>query len=248
MKFFEYGKKENPAVLLIHGMGCSAINSFGMAKELLEDRYRIIIVALDGHDGENGDFSSIIEQAEKITSFIERSYNGRLNAVLGMSLGGFITLELICKHNIYVEKVIIESGYMNNLPFPKIIAGLAAWGFRSVVEDKNRIITRLGMRLIMGYCFSGEKLYFEASPKTIYNCEFSCLTYKLPDNLEKLKAVRLQYLYGAKEKFMINGMKTLKKYIPNLIEICMGSVGHGEIMFTNPKEYACLVEKTLLTQ
>ena len=75
MTFLEYGKKENPAVVLIHGMGCDGKTSFENVYESLKDKYRIILVCLDGYDNTGSIFNSISEESDKIAKFIEELSN-----------------------------------------------------------------------------------------------------------------------------------------------------------------------------
>ncbi len=246
MKFYEYGNKNNPAVLYIHGMGCDVLKSFQVPTEVLQKDYRIIAAALDGYDGEASAFSSIHEQAEKIATFLNKNYHGSVYAVIGMSMGGFIALDLLCRYGITAEKLLLDSGYTDNLPFAKLIASAVSWGFDCLLHDKHRRLVKSGMKMMMGYCFDKKDLHDNPSRQTIYNSEYACMTYTLPDNLGALQNCRVTYLYGEKEKQMIKGMHTLKAYLPDLEEISWGNVGHGEIMAEKPKLYAEMLKKLLI--
>lgn len=219
MKFYEYGNKDNPAVIYIHGMGCDVLKSFKAPTELLQNDYRIILAALDGYDGEDSTFSTIAEQAQKIADFLKSNYCGIIYAVIGMSMGGFISLNLLCKNNIVAQKLILDSGYTDNLPLPKIIAKSVAWGFDCLTKDKHKKIVKQGMKMMMGYCFNKKDLYKNPSKQTIYNSEYACMTYPLADNITDLQSLDVTYIYGEKEKQMIKGMHTLKSFLPELKEV-----------------------------
>ena len=238
MRFYEYGDKNSPTVVYIHGMGCDVLKSFKVPIEAMQRDYRIIAVSLDGYDGEASTFSTINNQAKKISEFLNKNYNGKVYAVIGMSMGGFIALDLLCRYGIKTEKLILDSGYTNTLPFAKGIAGAVSWGFDCLIHDRHSCLVKSGMKMMMGYCFDKKDLHDNPSRQTIYNSEYSCMTYKRPDNIRKLQACEVTYLYGEKEKQMIKGMRTLKTYLPNLQEISWGNVGHGEVMAEKPEQYA----------
>jgi hypothetical protein len=237
MKFEEYGSVDKPNVLLIHGMGCTAQKSFGNVVEELKNNYHFILVSLDGYDGESGEFTSVGDQAVKIAKYLKETQKDKLFAILGMSMGGFISIDLICREGIEADKVILDSGYMDNLAFPRTISRMVAWGFLKIIHGKDGFFVRFCMRRMMGFCFRKKDLCLNATKKTIEKSEYSCITYQLPNCLEKLNQTETIYWYGSKEKYMIRGMKLLKTKLSNLKTVCVGNVGHGEVMFMSPKQY-----------
>lgn len=237
MKFLTYGPASAPAVLLIHGMGCAGEHSFQAAIPALMDTYRVIVPLLDGYDGGETTFSTIEKQAEQIARYLEDRGLTHLHAAVGMSMGGFICLELFCRFDVRADKLILDSGYLNNLPCPRLVATVVACGFGRLRRGKWKRLVGAGMGRMMGYRFRPWDLY-PASFGTIYHNELSCVTYSLPENLESIHADEVTYWYGEKEPHMIAGMETLKKRLPDMKCVSMGDVGHGEIMFEKPKQYA----------
>lgn len=238
MKFIESGDKNKPPVMFIHGMGCYGEHPYKKVTEKLEEEYNVIIVCLDGYDMQSTVFTSISEQAKKIADYILENHNGKLHMILGMSMGGFITLEILSKYNVTADKVILDSGYLK--PWSKIKAKImsaaVAWGFSRILKDKSNFIIDSSMKKSMGYCFKKKDLCSSASKITLKNSEYSCLTFELP-NLSRLRNMNIEYWYGTKEKFMIEGMKILKQQLPGMKEICLGEFGHGEMMFEQPEQY-----------
>ena len=104
MKFIEEGLKDAPVIMLIHGMGCSGEHSFRNTVKKLKNEYRTIIVCLDGYDSSEVPFSSISNQSEKIANYVIEKYNGKMHFILGMSMGGFITIDLLSRFNIECDK------------------------------------------------------------------------------------------------------------------------------------------------
>jgi pimeloyl-ACP methyl ester carboxylesterase len=236
MKVLEFGSPENAAVLLVHGMACDGMRSFATSVARLKSKYYILVPLMDGHDGADAPFSSIAEQAEKIAGYLKEHHIQRLHAALGMSMGGFVCIELFSKFEVSTDTLILDSGYMPNLPFPKVIAAVVSAGFCALLRGSKAKIIPFAMKRMMGYSFRGEDL-FPASKQTVYNSEYSCLTYRLPDTIQRINAKHVAYWYGQKERYMIRGMEILKELIPSMQTECMGSVGHGEVMFESPEQY-----------
>lgn len=70
MLFTEFGLKENPPMLLLHGMMQDWHSEYEMLKGL-EKNYRLIIPAQDGFYDGSGDFTSFADQARQIEEYIQ---------------------------------------------------------------------------------------------------------------------------------------------------------------------------------
>lgn len=239
MRFNEFGKENKIKILLIHGMGCTGEHSFSSTIKRLENNYRVIVVSLDGYDEAKNKFISIEEEARKIAEYIKENQEDSIDVVLGMSMGGFIALDLLTKYDLKAKKLILDSGYLKpwNKISAKIFSKLVAKGFSSLIKGENKLFYKKGMKKIMGYVFKKEDLCEFASKETLINSEYSCLRYKL-ENIDVLNEINVEYWYGKKEKYMIKGMKFLKSKLSNLKEVCVGDYGHAEVMFEDPNQYA----------
>lgn len=239
MKFIASGSAGKPVVLLIHGMGCTGQHSFASTVPLLEKDCRVVVVCLDGYDAPDTTFTTIREQAEKIADYVKTECGGSVHAVLGMSMGGIIALELLTRHEVRAKKLILDSGYLPpwNPAYAKFMSGVEASMFDAILKGKHERINRAMMKHFMGYCFKSTDLCSFASHETLKNSQYSCLTYKLAD-LDALKKTEVEYWYGEKERYMIAGMKLLKERLPEMQEICVGNYGHGEVMCEQPARYA----------
>jgi surfactin synthase thioesterase subunit len=75
----------------------------------LEDYY-VILCELDGHtDSENGLFISIEDCCDKIENYVRENLNGKLYGLSGFSMGATISVELMARHKIEIEKVELQS-------------------------------------------------------------------------------------------------------------------------------------------
>lgn len=236
MKFLEYGNASAPTILMIHGMGMTAECSFGYAVEHLKDRYHILLACLDGYDDTGSTFTSIKNQAAQIADYLAKNHDGKVFTVLGMSMGGFIAIELLCRHPVKAKKLILDSGYMKPWKIASPMAHIVADGFMKLKDGKADFFTKSSMKMVMGFCFRPEHLYAPATKETIYNSEYACLTYSLPDTAP-LAGIEVSYWYGSREPFMIGGMEKLKTMLPQMKTVCLGDYGHGEVMLLHPEQY-----------
>ena len=69
MLFNEFGNKNNPPILLLHGMMQNWRNVHETLKPL-EEHYRLIIPAQDGFYDGSSDFTSFADQARQIEEYI----------------------------------------------------------------------------------------------------------------------------------------------------------------------------------
>lgn len=105
----EYGDKNNPTILLIHGGGLSdwmwqpQIDAF-------QNDYHIITVILDGHgEAYETTFTSIEASAEQIIDYINQNLGGKIFAICGLSIGAQITVEILSRQYSITHKAIVES-------------------------------------------------------------------------------------------------------------------------------------------
>ena len=108
MKFHEFGDKNLPPILLIHGGGSSWWNYLRQAR-ILSEEYRVILPTLNGHGEEYQlDYVSTEDSALEILDYIKVNCGGKLFAIGGVSLGGQIAMELLSLDSEIAEKAIID--------------------------------------------------------------------------------------------------------------------------------------------
>ena len=95
MDFKLYGDSGAPTLLLIPGLGVSYEIFLPLIK-LLEERFRIIAVQIDGFTmGANTRFTSVDDQAGQIIGFVRQHCGGQLDSAYGLSLGGKILSRIL---------------------------------------------------------------------------------------------------------------------------------------------------------
>ena len=74
MKFYHFGEKDKPVILLLPGTCCHWKLNFGEVIPLLEKDFHVVCVSYDGFDEtEDTVFDNMISQTEKIENYITES-------------------------------------------------------------------------------------------------------------------------------------------------------------------------------
>ncbi len=110
MKFYAYGKKENPVILLLPGTCCHWKLSFGNVIPLLEDKFYVVCASYNGFDEtEETIFSDMISETELIEEYIKETFEGKICAAYGCSMGGSFVGLLVQRGKIHIEHAILGS-------------------------------------------------------------------------------------------------------------------------------------------
>ena len=104
----EFGDKNAPTVMLLHGGGLSWW-SCRDAAEMLKEKFHVVIPILDGHAGSDRHFTSIEDNAAELISAIDEKFGGKVKAIGGLSLGGQILLEMLSQRKDICETAFVES-------------------------------------------------------------------------------------------------------------------------------------------
>ena len=110
MKFYTFGDKDNPVILLLPGTCCHWQKNFGEVIPLLEQDFHIVCVSYDGFDEtEDTIFPDMLTETERIERYIREQFNGYIRAAYGCSLGGSFVGLLVQRRNIHIDHAILGS-------------------------------------------------------------------------------------------------------------------------------------------
>lgn len=110
MKFYEFGKKENPIIVLFPGTCCHWRANFGEVIPLLENNFYVVCVSYDGFDEtEDTVFPDMITETKKIERYIQKKFGGSISAAYGCSLGGSFVGLLVQRREIHIDHGILGS-------------------------------------------------------------------------------------------------------------------------------------------
>ena len=132
--FFEnYGDKENPNVLFIHGLMGSSTSFDEIIDELIK-KYYVTAIDLPGHGKSNLNINFTIEELSNVIEmFIKDKFDEEFS-IVGYSLGGTITNNLLSKNlNNINSAVLIDPWFSNNTTID-----LAAFKLLGFVEKREK--------------------------------------------------------------------------------------------------------------
>lgn len=121
MKFYEDGNLNLPVILLIPGTACHW-TIFSQVIPLFKPWFHTVAVSFDGFD-ETDDtiYLGMIQEVEKIESYVRERFRGKICCTYGCSLGGSFAAELAARKIIHIDHVIIGSSDMDQM------SGFPAW-------------------------------------------------------------------------------------------------------------------------
>ena len=247
MLFNEFGLKENPPVLLLHGMLQDWHTEYEMLKGLKE-YYRLIIPAQDGlYDG-SGDFTSFADQARQIEEYLDKNYRGKIHGAYGASQGGLMLTELLTRNKVNLGTVIMDGCYVAHQG--KMSGIITAWMFKKYKNTgKFPAIINVTMKLMgttMEEFSEGmtKSLYMNVSDETINRNFIENYTYRTRPEIAQT-TTKVYLWCGSKEPYAIKSHKELKRYLKNYEEEIMEGLGHGDFLMKQSKKCCEKICETL---
>lgn len=229
MKYFEFGTENETTLLLLHGTLTTWKMSFSEFIKIAKNKYHIIAVALDGFnpDEPQTDAISVKAEAKKIAEYLVKRFDGKIDIILGESMGVMIMTELMLDPRIHVHTAIGDGYTIMEYPnikaeIPKRIIARTIVGFeRFALRHKRLFCHFLGDNV-------GSMLYTEASTKTLYNLEYTMMPYRY-----KFEAFNLadSYLWhGEKEPGLKQVMKKINRSKFHYSHKIFQKRGHGSLL------------------
>jgi len=243
MKFYEFGKENEKALMLLHGNASTWKMSFGKSIPCLAEKYHVIAVGLDGFDPtEETEYISGEEEADKIIKYIQDNLGGSLCVIYGASLGCLPAFFVSVSEKVRVENMILDGaenvsfGIFNPL-MTKVVAKLEGRIAKKVVSGEAKFLIRMmGMQNYTPEMLA-EMIYTGASDKSLENATIAAATF-YTQKIKKIKPrsnIKAACWYGAKEGNMRKAIKELKRVFPEIEIRAFEGYGHGEIL-QHPKQ------------
>ncbi len=245
MLFSEFGKKENPTLLLLHGMMQDWHSEYELLKPL-EEHYRLIIPAQDGFYDGSGDFTTFADQARQIEEYVQKNYGGYVHGVYGASQGGLMITELLTRNKIKFGTVVMDGCYVAHQG--KLSGKVSAWMFKKLKNTgKLPSLIMVSMKL-MGLKKEDlsmmDSLYMHASDNTIDRMMIENYTYRTRSEIAENETV-VHLWCGSKEPYALKSHKELKRYLKNYKEEIMEGLGHGDFLLKHTDECCAKIAETV---
>ena len=254
MKFYEFGEKAAPVILLLPGTCCHWKLNFGEAIPLLEQHFHVVCVSYDGFDEtEDTVFPDMLTETEKIEKYIRENHGSHIRAAYGCSLGGSFVGLLVQRKNIHIDHAILGSSDLDQdapwkaklkcriaIPllhkivssgeYPKILQGLM---------EKKRTPYRDKFMAMFGIGNGGLPFMKRES---VYNQFYSDLVTPLEDSIA-VPVTTVHCFYAAKM-----GEEYLHRYQMHFVNpvIHIFDMEHEELLVLYPQQWSEKVKEVCL--
>lgn len=245
MLFTEFGSKENPPVLLLHGMMQDWYSEYEFLKDL-EEYYLLIIPAQDGFYDGSSDFTSFSDQARQIEEYVIRNHGGKVKGAFGCSQGGLMLTELLTRNRIDLGTVIMDGCYVAH---QGKIAGWVTYKMFCKFKNTGKFPALIMVMMkLMGLKAEDlgmmDSLYMKASDETVKRNFMENYTYRTRSEIARNETM-VHLWCGSKEPYAIKSHKELKRYLKNYKEEIMEGLGHGEFLIKHSKECCEKIHKAI---
>ena len=230
LAIFESGDPGGQPVVLIHG-GAGGVWTWNETVKYLQN-YHCIMPELPEHGSSqaNGKFS-IVETAKEIIAGIKREIPGGAAHIVGLSVGGQISLEILVQAPEVVKTAIISGALV--VPVPGYRLGIYSATMMKLIYKigihpwkNNDVWIRMNMKASAGMpdsSFAQFKHNFQSLTLSGWtNAMSEYYRYRIPTGLERAK-VPVLLVAGAHEKVeAIPTNRTLARILPNNRSVILG--------------------------
>lgn len=110
MKFYTFGDRNQPVILLFPGTCCHWKRNFETAISVLERDFHVVCVSYDGFDEtEDMIFPDMLAETEKAEDYIRENFGGHICAAYGCSMGGSFVGLLVQRKRVHIDHAILGS-------------------------------------------------------------------------------------------------------------------------------------------
>ena len=136
MIFHTYGKKENKAVVLIHGM-LTPWQIWNTAIKKFKKDFYVIVPELDAHTEVTPTmFHSVEEEAEKIHEYIMEELGGKVFLLAGLSMGGRIAATLAKNEDMEIENLVLDGAPLAKMNF--LMKAILKTNYKTVIMKTKK--------------------------------------------------------------------------------------------------------------
>ena len=254
MKFYEFGEKAAPVILLLPGTCCHWKLNFGEVIPLLEQHFHVVCVSYDGFDDtEDAVFPDMLTETEKIEAYIQKHFGGTIRAAYGCSLGGSFVGLLVQRQNIHIDHAILGSSDLDQdapwkaklkckIAIPLLHKIVSTGEYPKALQDlmeKQRTPYRDKFMAMFGIGNGGLPFMKKES---VYNQFYSDLITPLEDQIS-VPGTTVHCFYAAKM-----GEEYLRRYQRHFANPVIHSfdMEHEELLVLYPQQWAEKVKEVCL--
>ena len=241
MIFHTFGNKNNQSIILIHGL-LTPWQIWEKQISVLQEKYYVIIPALDGHIEEHAsEYISVENEAEQIEKYISEELNGSVYALCGLSMGGVIANRIYERNKVTVDNLVLDGAPL--IKIPSVSNKFMTNAYKNIIhrsKSRDRKTLKNFKRDFLPEKFLANYLKFAdtMSDSSIENMVDSVCTSELTprNNTENTKIL---FLHGTKgnEIYSKKTANKMKQYYPDITIKCFKGYKHAELAIYKPDEW-----------
>lgn len=235
MKFLTCGDRKKPILVMLHGNLTSAKSCYKEILPELKSDYFIILPEIQGLNGRKEKFVSVEDTALQIEQYLLKHYDGEIEGICGLSLGGTLALCLLERGRIKSKRAFIDAAF-------GIDMGWKAEGYTLLFGGFSQMLRPIeifpGIKKRLYYQVPAAKIgYFGCGLKNEMRICQSVYHYNVSEKIAQCEA-EIRFIYGSLEKYPAQTAERVKRYLPKtVVDVKMG-MGHAGYLIDQPKAYA----------
>lgn len=242
MEINEYGKRENPTIILLAPMMVTGAELAEMMMPHFKGSYHIVAPDLGGH-GKSGRFISAAEEYRALKKWLlDRDFTNIL-LVYGASLGVTVGYRLFLDPAFYVHHA-----WFDGVSFAKN-AAFTEWFMRRLFHSRKKKLAKTHVEAseslvkMYGYDFAKmmTKNFEKITEHDIDAICYACCNYDLKVLTEKQQE-RLHLDFGEKDFDLKISKKSIPVYMPRAVVTIRKGYGHCGYMAAQTAEYVQEIE------
>ena len=253
MKMHVYGpsEEEKPAVLIIHPMLSSASSMKATLCDHMGAGLRFLVPDLSAHGDEaSTPYSSAIEEAEAIHSWLMDHGIRHLALGFGASLGGVVFFELLRFPDLSFDRLFIEGvSFYSGGPISRtggaILSHIMVAKHRKAMHDPEAGVRKLarlfGEEVARPMAESLAAMSEESIRAIVRDCSRVTLPHLSPDVQR-----RCTFAYGQKDSDLRLARRTVPRLYPDAELVVWPGRGHCERMSRDSRAYGAMLRNVAL--
>lgn len=248
MQFHVFGKKENPRVMLIHGMQTPWQIWSAQITHFCES-YCVIVPALDGHEEEvASEFVSIEEEARQIEDYCLQCHGRELYAVCGLSMGAAIAHILWKNQRLHIQNLVMDGAPL--VPCSVFMRKIMTWQYltlthKSRKRDQRTLENFKKAFLPEAYLGSFLKIADHLSDQSIKNIVSALSRSQLKPGIPA-EETNIVYIHGTRVNELLSKKSAhrLRQFYPKAVIICCKGDAHCRKAIYAPEKWIQMVVNT----
>ncbi len=253
MKFYEYGSREKPVIVMLSGSFCPACALDYLYIPLSESNY-IIVPEYNGHYEGSSAFTTRRKEAALVAKHLSELKINAVDLVYGQSMGCEVGIELI--HQLIDSGVDIRRAIFDGAPcirLSKPYKVFMYFKFKTMINMmRNKSVDEVMSWKFLNKFTNGDtqslrpmiESLIEIAPfltkESIKNENECCYSFDFPQLPESIQR-NMHFLYGSGEKAYKTCHKLVKKAYPHSLMTVFEGYGHMTYSLRHTEEYLKLI-------